>query len=44
MAQLISGYYEDKPKKKRAGVHSKCRTSNHKQSPLYKKKYKRQGR
>ena len=44
MAQVISGYHEDRPKKKRLGVHSKCRTSNHKQSRLYNKKNRGQGK
>ena len=44
MGQTISGYYEDRPQKKRPSVHAKSKTSNHKKSPLYKKKYRRQGR
>ena len=32
------------PKKKRKGVHSKCKSSNHKCSKNYKKKYKGQGK
>lgn len=31
-------------KKKRKGVHSKCKNSNSKQSKHYKKKYRGQGR
>ena len=34
----------DKPKKKRKGVHSKCKTSNYKGSKNYKKRYKGQGK
>jgi|TARA_R100000152_G_C6608699_1_gene63316 hypothetical protein len=30
--------------KKRAGVHSKCKTSNSKNSKFYKKKYRGQGK
>jgi hypothetical protein len=33
----------DKPKKKRPGVHSKCKTSKLKSSKNYKKLYKGQG-
>ena len=36
--------YRFKPKKKRPGVHSKCKTSNSKNSIHYKKKYRGQGR
>jgi hypothetical protein len=34
----------DRLKKKRKGVHSKCKSSNHKGSKNYKKKYKGQGK
>jgi hypothetical protein len=34
----------DKPKRKRRGVHSKCKTSKLKRSKLYTKKYRGQGR
>jgi len=34
----------DKPKVRRKGVHSKCKTSSSKSSILYKKKYRGQGR
>lgn len=36
--------YRDKKTKKRKGVHAKCKTSNHKHSKNYKKKYIGQGR
>lgn len=36
--------YQDTPKKKRPGVHSKKRTSSLKQSKHYVKKYRGQGR
>jgi hypothetical protein len=44
MAKLITGIYRAKPKKKRPGVHSKKRTSSHKHSKNYKKKYRGQGK
>lgn len=34
----------DKVKKKRKGVHSKCKTSHSKKSKNYKKKYRGQGK
>lgn len=34
----------DKPKRKRRGVHSKCKTSKLKSSKHYDKKYRGQGR
>jgi len=34
----------DKPKISRPGVHSKTKTSNHKKSKNYKKKYRGQGK
>ncbi len=34
----------DGEKRRRKGVHSKNKSSNHKSSKLYKKKYRRQGR
>ena len=44
MARLTLSPYRVKVRKKRPGVHSKCRTSNSKNSIHYKKKYKGQGR
>ncbi len=44
MAKLTLSPYRVKVKKKRPGVHSKCRTSNSKNSIHYKKKYIGQGR
>ena len=44
MAKLTLSPYRAKFKKKRPGVHSKCRTSNSKTSVNYKKKYRGQGR
>ena len=43
MAKTASGTYTPAQKKKRPGVVSKTKTSNHKQSKLYKKKYRGQG-
>lgn len=36
--------YSETPKKKRPGVHSKCKTSNQKSSKHYVKPYRGQGR
>jgi hypothetical protein len=36
--------YVGKPKTKRKGIHSKCKTSSSKKSPNYKKTYRGQGR
>ena len=44
MARLQIAEYRKKNRKKRPGVHSKCRTSNSKNSINYKKKYRGQGR
>ncbi len=44
MAKLTLSPYRIKVKKKRPGVHSKCKTSNSKNSIHYKKKYIGQGR
>ena len=44
MAKLTLSPYRVTTKKKRPGVHSKCKTSNSKNSINYKKKYKGQGR
>ena len=44
MAKLTLPTYREKTRKKRPGVHSKCKTSNSKTSVNYKKKYKGQGR
>jgi hypothetical protein len=43
MKKLLTGSL-DKPKIKRAGTHSKTKSSKLKSSKLYKKKYKGQGR
>jgi hypothetical protein len=39
-----AGQYVSHGKTDRPGIHSKCRTSNHKRSKNYKKTYKGQGR
>jgi hypothetical protein len=44
MAKLTLSPYRVKTRKKRPGIHSKCRTSNSKTSVNYKKKYIGQGR
>lgn len=44
MARKIDSFYEGGGKVSRPGVHSKNKTSKHKSSKLYKKKYKGQGR
>ena len=44
MPRKIDSFYEGGKKVSRPGVHSKNRTSKHKSSKLYKKKYKGQGR
>lgn len=44
MAKIFIRPYKYKSKVKRPGVHSKNKTSNHKKSKLYKKKYKKQGK
>jgi len=46
MARSIYGFvYRDKPRKKRPGIHSKCRHTNHKTGKYYcGAKYKGQGR
>jgi hypothetical protein len=44
MAKLTLSPYRVKVQKKRPGVHSKCKTSNSKNSINYKKKYRGQGR
>ena len=36
--------YREKKRVRRPGIHSKTKTSNHKTSRFYKKKYKGQGR
>ena len=36
--------YREKKRVRRLGIHSKTKTSNHKTSRFYKKKYKGQGR
>ena len=45
MARRATGYTHTSAKrKKRPGVHSKCKTSNSKNSKFYKKKYRGQGK
>jgi len=45
MAKKISAFdYVSRNKVSRPGVHAKSKTSNHKNSPNYKKKYRGQGR
>jgi len=44
MAKLTLSPYREKQRKKRPGVHSKCKTSRSKNSVNYKKKYRGQGR
>jgi len=45
MARKSSGYTHTAVRhKKRPGVHSKCKTSNSKNSKFYKKKYRGQGK
>lgn len=45
MAKILSGGYKvDSSKSKRPGVHAKSKTSSHKGSKHYKKKYRGQGR
>ncbi len=45
MAKAISvGSYFAKPKIKRPGVHSKCKSSQHKGSKNYRKLYRGQGK
>ena len=45
MARRAAGYTHTSVKrKKRPGVHSKCKTSNSKNSKFYKKKYRGQGK
>jgi len=41
---LTLGTYVDKPKKRRAGVHSKTKQSKNKNSKNYSKPYRGQGR
>ena len=44
MAKLTLLPYREKQRKKRPGVHSKCKTYRSKNSINYKKKYRGQGR
>jgi hypothetical protein len=44
MAKHLGGYKLETTKKKRTGIHSKCKTSSHKGSKHYKKTYRGQGR
>lgn len=45
MAKTISvGSHFEKPKVKRPGVHSKCKSSQHKSSKNYRKLYRGQGK
>lgn len=43
MAIKLGGDYQFRSRKKRPGVHAKTKTSNHKNSKNYKKKYRGQG-
>jgi len=44
MARRAITVYREKKRVRRPGVHSKSKTSNHKTSRHYKKKYRGQGR
>ncbi len=44
MARVITSTRDKVSKKKRPGVHSKCKHSNNKNSKHYKKKYRGQGK
>ena len=44
MAKLTLLPYREKTRKKRPGIHSKCKTSKSKNSINYKKQYRGQGR
>ena len=44
MAKVITSSKTKVSKKKRPGVHSKCKNSNSKNSKHYKKKYRGQGK
>lgn len=45
MAKMIQGGYKrETTKSKRPGIHSKCKTSTHKKSKFYQKKYRGQGK
>jgi len=44
MARQVTSTYVGNKRKKRPGVHSKCKTSKLKNSKHYKKKYNGQGR
>lgn len=44
MAKHLGGYKLETTKRKRPGIHSKCKTSSHKGSKHYKKKYRGQGK
>ena len=44
MARSLASEHTKQHKRKRRGVHSKCKTSNSKNSKHYKKKYRGQGK
>ena len=44
MAKKTTSVYSLKKQKRNKGVHAKSKTSNHKQSKLYNKKYRGQGK
>ncbi len=44
MARIVLSTYRLKPRKKRPGRHSKCKSSNLKSSKYYVKKYRGQGK
>jgi hypothetical protein len=44
MARSLASEHTKQHKRKRPGVHSKCKTSNSKNSKHYKKKYRGQGK
>lgn len=44
MARHLGGYTIEQAKRKRPGIHSKSKSSSHKGSRNYKKKYRGQGR
>ena len=44
MAKQVANTYKERPVVSRPGVHSKSKSSNHKRSKNYKKKYAGQGR
>ena len=44
MARIVLSDYKPNQRKKRPGIHSKCKSSKSKNSINYKKKYRGQGR